>query len=385
MYSYDQPAGQFPPHQRVAHYATQSGYQPPYEHPSSTYSHQPSTHRGPRHSIPTASSGFVPLPPSSDAAGFNSSLGYSAHHSTSQPIYPLQNATPTSVDAYLPPLPSNSFVPYQSFPQSQSFHYIPSHSTTPIPQSYTPAPPAAQPYQGYLPTPSPSHEVGIPLPPSTSLPATLGAMSRPLPQQPQVMYPQQVSGSYSIPSSSSLQQPINSFNTPQTGNAVLSASSLYQPPPPPPPIQYSANQSSNQMFTSDGHSVDGLPPPPPPPPLQVFPGVSPQRQASFPSISNGQHPATAPPTPPPPPPQNRARRHSALPPPPVMYQQPQSVYQPPLPPPPPPPDFIGQTPLPPQPQIPYHPGPPPNLPRSEGLGQWVSGQPSPTRYILHSP
>ncbi|GLB33617.1 putative protein kinase C conserved region 2 (CalB) containing protein [Lyophyllum shimeji] len=373
-YSFDHSSGHSPHHPRTsgAHY--QAPYQPQYEAQPATY-HAPA--RGPRHSIPTSSSGFVPL---SNPSGFTSlpshtsepshlaglPTAFNASQFNPQPTYTPQTAAPPNV---LVPS-SGTFVPQQSFPQAQSFQYSPyPPSTTPAPLPYaaTPVPGQLPPtqalpqgYQTYAPTPSPSHEAGsVPtLPQTTSLSSSLGAGSRPLPVQPQVVYTQPQGPVYSIPPSGSSQQPINSFTPPQPANAVYPNTGTYQP----------------------------LPPPPPPPPAQLTVG---QPQPSY--VPNGQPSALIPPPPPPPlqsnAPNPRTRRQSSLPQPPVLYQQaPQPAYQPPPPPPPPPSEYLTH-PLPPPPPPPsshtpqtssYHPPPNPPAPL-DGPGHWTA-QPTQTGY-----
>ncbi|RDB23223.1 Ingression protein fic1 [Hypsizygus marmoreus] len=357
-----------------AHYSPQGPYQPQYENPPSVYQ---SSIRGPRHSIPTSSSGFMPLPnPSgfvplsshtSDPALFGGApLAYSTPQYSQQPIYTSHTPAPPNPDAYLPPSSSAPFIPQHSLPQSQSFQY-PQYAAapTPTPQPYA-APPqgqlplvpsaSQQSYQGYGPTPSPSHDsVSSHLPQSMSL-SSFGAGSRPLPQQPQVVYTQpQIPDPYPLPPSGNSQQPIHSYSPSQSGNTMFPTSSSYQPPPPP--AQY--GQPSQHPYIANGQpgAAPLLPPPPPPPAL----------------------------------PKTSARRQSSLPQPPVLYQQIQSAFdQPPPPPPPPPPEFFGRNPLPPPPPPPpqisgqnsYHPGPPPNPPaQTDSQGQWI---PQSSGYVQQS-
>ncbi|KAF8076197.1 hypothetical protein FPV67DRAFT_1617778 [Lyophyllum atratum] len=375
-YSYD-PSPDHSPHQMRpsgTHY--QAPYQPHYETQPAPY-HPPA--RGPRHSIPTSSSGFMPLPNPSGFTPLSShasdptlfggpNVSYNASQFNPQPIYTSQTPAPPNADTYLIPSSSGTFVPQQSFPQPLPFQYSPyPSSTTPAPQAYTTPPiqghlPLAQPppqaYQGYAPTPSPSHEaINVSaLPQSTSLSSSFGASGRPLPLQPQVMYTQpQVPTVYSVPPGSS-QQPINTFTPSPSGNAVYPANGIYQQPPPPPPIQYTVGQPQQSYIPDIQPSVVA---PPPPPPLP---------QSNTPT-----------------------RRQSSLPQPPVLYQQaPQPAYQPP-PPPPPPSDYFAQS-LPPPPPPPpshtpqnasYHPGPPPNPPAPVDFqGQWTP-QPAQPGYAQH--
>ncbi|KAF5388211.1 hypothetical protein D9615_000220 [Tricholomella constricta] len=367
------------------HHTKTSGshYQPPYQQydPQPAPYHPPA--RGPRHSIPTSSSGFMPLPTPSGFTPLSSHTPdptlfggppatYNVSQFNSQPVYTSQTPASPNTDPYLVPSSSGTFFPQQSFPQSQSFQYSQyASSTTPAPHTYMAAPgqgqlpaqPAApQAYQSYAPTPAPSLDPTAvsTLPQTTSLSSSFGAGSRPLPQQPQVIYnqPPQVSAAYSVPASGSSQQPINSFTPAPPGSAVFPANGVYQqpPPPPPPPIQYTVGQPQ-QPYVPNGQSPAVIPPPPPPP-LQ----------------SNRPNPST--------------RRQSGLPQPPVLYQQaPQPAYHPPPPPPPPPSEFF-MHPMPPPPpshvpaqNTPYHPGPPPNPPAPvDTQGQW-NAQPAQTNYV----
>lgn len=369
-YPNDYPNDQSSIHQRnpvsSSHYTIQPAYHPQYETgPVSAY--QPPPSRGPRHSVPTSSSGFMAMPipqlsgfvpvasHPSDSALLAPSLshpslniGYNAPQ-FNQPAYqpvPPQTPAPTSADGYTSVAPSASFHSHQSFPFSQ---YASATPVSILPHSYvvppTPAPAApSQTYQGLAPTPSPSHD-GIGAPPSGYSPG-----SRPLPQEPPVVY-QQAHPQYSLPPSSNSSHQLNSYSPTQHGDVVFTASSGYvpPPPPPPPPPQLGAGASTQQAHIT---TAVGSPPPPPP---QVIPQTS-----------------------------SRPRRTS-LPVPPVNYQQ-QSYQHPPLPPPPPPEHFTHSQPLPPPPPPPppehlnsntfYHPGPPPKPPAlPDGQGQWVPPKP----------
>ncbi|CAA7259512.1 unnamed protein product [Cyclocybe aegerita] len=350
-------------------YDPYSPYQPAYEVPATASTYQLPA-RGPRHSVPTASSGFMPLPqpsgfvpiPShiSEPSGFMPPVSH-----TPMPMnYPSQFQSPPQA-AYPPPLPhtpaaqtngsylpqSTSF-PQQSFPAAQPYNY----------PSYVIPPSASAPPQQFVPTPAPqsnfvppatsaapqlytgqtaSHE-GSPVqaPPPQSQPT--GQSSRPLPQQPQVVYAQPpvqqqtLTPSQSLPLPATSSRQPSSFGSTQPG-AIYPATNAYPavpPPPPPPPLQYN-NSNSVQ-------NVAQLPIPPPPP-------IQPRRRASLPQ-------------------------------PPVTYQQP--VYQQP-PPPPPPVGYFNQTQVPPPPPPPidnsfntqngtYPPGPPPKPPASvDEHGQWI--------------
>ncbi|KAG6837932.1 hypothetical protein H0H93_008326 [Arthromyces matolae] len=348
----------------------QATYHPQYESQSQ---YIPPT-RGPRHSVPASSSGFIPL---------SNSTAYPLlpTHSSEPSLFaghPTPSFTPQSTytshtpapETYHVPSSSGSFVPQQSFPQSQSFQYNQYPSSTPIAQAYSPSVLNPIPLQvgathSYQPfTPSSSHDT-IPNPPGTNALSTgFGSMTpsssnpRPLPAQPQVMYAQPpMPVLYSAPPAVNAQPPITSFASSQpTANTYLTNDSYSQPlpPPPPPPVQYTVGQSQ-----SDPPSI--LIPPPPPPPLK---STSPSRTT---------------------------RRQSSLPQPPVVYQQtPHPAYQPPPPPPLPPTDFLNHS-LPPPPPPPpsllsdlssaqstsYHVLPLPNPPSiGESQGQWIT----PTNY-----
>ncbi|KAG5648671.1 hypothetical protein DXG03_000017 [Asterophora parasitica] len=371
-YSYDRSPGSSPHHTRTSG----SHYQTPYQQ----YDSQPAPYhppaRGPRHSIPTSSSGFMPLPSPSGFTPvsphppdpYGPPAAYNTSQFNSQPAYTSQTPALPTADPYLVPSASSTFIPHQSFPQSHSYQYsqYPS-STTPAPQAYTPPsiqgqlplpPPLPQAYQGYAPTPAPPLDpASIPLPQSTSLSSSFGTGSRPLPQQPQVIYnqPPQVPAGYTLPASGSASQPINSFTPAPPANPVFPANSVYQQPPPPqPPIQYTAGQPQ-QPYVPNVQTPLNIPPPPPPPPQ-----------------TNSLNPT-------------RTRRQSSLPQPPILYQQTQQpAYQPPAPPPPPPSEFFHHPPPPPSLHAPgqhpaYHPGPPPNPPVPvDTQGQW-NGQQQPTQ------
>ncbi|KAF8897340.1 hypothetical protein BD779DRAFT_368600 [Infundibulicybe gibba] len=225
VYAYDRPVT--PTHQSFLHhsnsinshpsYSSPAAYQPQYETRSSAL-----YHHSPTRGIPTSSSGFMPL---SNSSGFvplasHPSEGYSQSLShTPAPIYnqsqfqpttpytPISSQTPIPANPlpYIPSSSSASFHSQQSFQPSQSFTYPQyDYSTpTPTPQPYiTPQPPASIPthiqtpaptptYQNYS-TPSPPHNPTPPIPvPQNPLSSSLGAGSRPLPQQPQVVYVQQ--------------------------------------------------------------------------------------------------------------------------------------------------------------------------------------------------
>ncbi|KAG6890915.1 hypothetical protein C0995_000872 [Termitomyces sp. Mi166 len=338
----------------------QAPYRPQYESHSS---YLPSARR-PRHSIPTSSSGFMPL---SNSSGYSplpshssepSVFGghptvYNASQFNSQPAYVSQTPAP---DSYLVSSSSDTFAHQQSFqyeqyPGPQTYSTAPVQGQLPLVQA-----PPPQGYQAFATTPSPSHDAAA-LPHNTTATSSFSTTpnttnSRPLPLQPQVVYTQPpTSVLYSAPPSAMSQPPLNSFTSSQPATAIYSANGGYQQPPPPlpPPTQYTVGQPQTTA------QATAVPPPPPPPPSL--------------SSSNSANRATW--------------RQSSLPQPPVVYQQaPQPVYQPPPPPPLPPTDLTNH-PLPPPPppplphvsdqSPPYHPGPLPNPPVVVGSqGQWIA-------------
>ncbi|EFI27740.1 calcineurin temperature suppressor Cts1 [Coprinopsis cinerea okayama7 len=311
-YTYDraaspntQPSSFHPP-------ANAYAYQPPYD-PNAPAQYPPPA-RGPRHSVPASSSGFVPLP---QPSGF-----VPLQPQTGDPYPPPVSHTPAPLQ--YPPAPSQFATPYPQTASPVSYNAAPN----PPPGSYQQPVPATQPYTAYatypfptsgqpsqqyqtseytqtVPSPAqsqvyqpypgpPPHESPASLP---QPPATVGG-SRPLPPQPQIVYAQ-------------------------------------PPPPPPPPTQHVNNPPPPPSHISPpqngGYSpphqgsvsparvgTHPLPlPPPPPPPLYSNDGSN-----FVPSVS-----PSGPPLPPPPPPASvvhevRQRRLSSLPQPPVMYQPP---------------------------------------------------------------
>ncbi|EIN10344.1 hypothetical protein PUNSTDRAFT_125244 [Punctularia strigosozonata HHB-11173 SS5] len=309
---------------------------PPPQGYSSTPS--PSHHgHGPRHSLPTAPSGFMPLPSATPApSGFAPMPSYSPHPDfapaptpTPGPYAPY--GAPTPVPSGFVPMP---LAPSSSFPQ-QYGGYAPQPPATPQPSYAPPASAPPPPQQSYIP-PQPPGSVP-PQPHSVPLPQPPGQQGYAPPQSPlqHAYQPQQVPPPPSPPrdqpssSSSSGSRPLppqpqalqSSGFQQQQQQPVHRQSSLPIPPststipgqpiyvPPPPPLGASASQSS-------------LPAVPPPPPLAS--------SGSVPKlVENPQHPL---PPPPPPPIQQQSGRPS-LPQLPVAYPGP----PPPLPQPPAPP------------------------------------------------
>ena len=367
-YSYDQPISpnvQIAAHQHPPfHSYPDEGYlQNPYDEMTTTY--RPAG-RGPRHSIPTASSGFMLLPqptgflPShaSEPSGFAlphsqtpAPMNYnSQHHPQSQQVYapPLSHTPiPANNGPYLQQSASLSFHPQLPFPASQSFSYPPYGTIPPsasAPPQYLSSPPTAPvvPQANSAPpnmySTSPSQDE-----PSGQLPQSQNA-SRPLPQQPQVVYTQPAPQTPStMPQPGGMNQ-LNNFSSTPVPNKMPLANNgfpLIPPPPPPPVLQYNAN--------TPNMNASHLPiPPPPPPPVPFTQNRQPVRRASLP-----QPPTTV-------------------------------IYQPAQPPPPPPPplDFVTQTVPPPPPPLdsnhPSYPGHPPKPPvLVDEHGQWLQSTNTP--------
>ena len=354
-YSHDRPLSPNVQHQHYPfHNYPSDGYlQNPYE---MSTAYRPSS-RGPRHSIPTASSGFMLLP---QASGFAPSqileppgfplpqshtpapMNYnSQHHPQPQQVYapPLSHTPiPANNGPYLQQSTSLSFHPQQPFSASQSFSY----------PSYGIPPSASAPPQQFLSSPAPAPVVPqahsapphmFPTSPSQDEPSGQLSQSqngsRPLPQQPQVVYTQPALQTPPVPQPIGMNQ-LNTFGSTSVPNTMPLANdsfALIPPPPPPPILQYNANAPS----VNASHL-----PIPPPPPVPFTPNRQTVRQASLP-----QPPATA-------------------------------MYQPAQPPPPPPPplDFVTQNVPPPPPLLdtnhPSYPGHPPKPPLLvDEHGQWL--------------
>ncbi|PPQ66287.1 hypothetical protein CVT26_010971, partial [Gymnopilus dilepis] len=300
-----------------------SVYQQGYEVASPT-SYPPAV-RAPRHSVPTASSGFMPLSQSSSFVALPSHTSepsgfapppsltpgpgafgsqFQPHHQPSYPPPVSHTPAPPNNGPYLQHSTSLTFPPQSSFVASQSYNYstysIPPSASAPpqqfvsSPPPQTPVPPQAtsappQIYQSL----SPPHEAPPPLhAQSIQSPHINGHSSRPLPPQPQIVYAQQptqqptvseqsmqqpaqaLPPSQSLPTLNSVGQTYQSYSpTPPTGNAYVSTPAYPSvPPPPPPPPQI---QQNSNMNTASGKAPPlPIPPPPPPPNLNA-----PQRRA----------------------------------------------------------------------------------------------------------
>ncbi|TRM68272.1 hypothetical protein BD626DRAFT_545431 [Schizophyllum amplum] len=310
------------------------------------------TGRGPRYSIPTSSSGFMPLPSSSSlVAGTESTIG-------GPPPSHIQVPFPSHFTGYAPsPSPAPNIPMSAAAPAPYASQFAPSPQPYPY-QQYPPAPPATAPpllqYPGQPPLPPPS----VPPPAASAPPQTYdqyppqpfsdgggvsphGAGSRPLPVNPQGY---QQAGP---------QPPYPMGTTPAPSLTSMPTSGSYvapQPMPPPPPSM----PPSGSYVAQQGYAYQDVPPPPP-----------------LPVMSGPPQPLTH---------SGLARRRSSLPVPPGFGQQPAFV---PMPPPPPTP---GESPYDqsqqPPPQPPSHlppsgsglfPGPPPPLPVSlqQAQAQWA--------------
>ena len=354
-YSYDQPLSpnvQIAAHYPFHNYPNEGYLQNPYDM-NTTY--RPAG-RGPRHSTPTASSGFMLLPQSTGfvPSHLSEPSGFALPHShTPTPMNYNPQHQPQSQQVYAPPLshtpiPANngpylqqstslSFHPQLPFPASQSFSYpaygIPPSASAP-PQYLSSPPPApvvpqarSAPPHMYPTSPSQDEPSGQQQPQSQNA-------SRPLPQQPQVVYTQQaLQTPNTVPQPGGMNQ-LNAFGSTPVPNSMPLTNNGYTliPPPPPPPIlQYNAN--------APNVNASHLPIPPPPPPVPFTPNRQPVRRASLP-----QPPTTV-------------------------------IYQPAQPPPPPPLDFPQNVPPPPPPldnNHPSYPGHPPKPPvLVDEHGQWL--------------
>ncbi|TFK43340.1 hypothetical protein BDQ12DRAFT_731372 [Crucibulum laeve] len=361
IYSYD---GSITPSQSTLQhpsslYTGHAPYQSQYEGISPP-TPQPPT-RGPRHSTPMSSSGFMPLSSHSsfpmpthhpDASAYAPPLSHTPSSGYNQPQYSHHTSygSPTS-QTPVPPS-STPFQQQQSFNSSQSFGYYPppqpstsappqqyvvSQAPTPIPQTHS-APP--QVYQGYATTPSPSHDniSASTLPPNMPTGSTVGLSSRPLPQEPQIVYTQTVQGSHPPPQPGSSQQQTANYPALHVGSVAFPTNNGYPsiPPPPPPPPPSQVQYNSEQHYPAPGAQTHVVPPPPPPPLHTIVPGGS-RRHVSLPQPpSTFTHPL---PPPPPPPADYSTQQQQLSPPPPPLPPIPVGQNQPyhsnPLPPPPP--------------------------------------------------
>ncbi|KAH9482869.1 Ingression protein fic1 [Psilocybe cubensis] len=422
-YTYDNPVspniqGSGHPHQPASN--PSHGYPPQTYHPSyeiGSSGFQPQA-RGPRHSVPTASSGFMPLSHSSgfgtipshvsEPSGFSIPLSHtpapmnynSQFQHQPQPVYSSSPHTPAPSNNghHIHASTSLSFQPQQSFSTSPSYNYSPysippsasappqqfvSSQTTVSAQANS-APPML--YGGT----SPSHEIPpLPVQQNNQIPQMNGQPSRPLPPQPQVIYTQQPIQQQQQPSQPQIVQ--QQLQPPADQQAPPQQQQLNQSNQPPITTSHSLPAAGGQNHHAFGiaHSSNMYPaaanyaavPPPPPPPIQY------QAGAAIVSSNSAQLPIPPPPPPPPPNLQSQPRRRASLPQPPVTYQQP--VYKQQIPPPPPPPpapvEYYSPASLPPPPPPPplrdssvnsqastFYPGHPPKPPAPvDEYGQWA--------------
>lgn len=364
IYGYDQPVTPT----SYSHYGAAAGYQGYYDsgppQPSSFGVQRSSTHRGPRYSLPSSSSGFVPIStpapsgfmpiPSHSTGG----AGYTSP-STASSIY-MQGYAPTPAP---PEFPYSTSGPIHT---SNAMSYAPQAPYHPPPQSSFqhsryPPPPASAPPQAHLPPPTP---VGVPSPSHSAPPQAYHDGSggphpamheyMPVPPPPPITATpapnMPSSGSRPLPLPQVMGQPSphrqSSLPMAPIGTGMMPYN-LPNPPPPPP------------NFTSTP-----IPPPPPPPPPSQF--QSPNNGAAY--ATDGQYGLVPPPPPPPPVSQFHGApspTRPSLPQPPVAYSSTLSAY-PTVPPPPP-------LPTPPNGQS-YHPGPLPRPP-AHNSSQWAPLQP----------
>ncbi len=346
-------------------YPAHAPYQQPYE-VAPTPSFSKPTMR-PRYSVPTASSGFMPLSshsrvlPShpSEPSSFAPPLAHTPvstlytgnHYPPQQSFTPMPPQTPALMS--LPTSSSSSSIldgplPYPGTTQ-YSYPYAPP-PPAPLAQPYmphllpqTPHPPLQQSYTGYPMTPALTQE---PIPASSSLSTSQGPGSRPLPQPQQ---PPQV-----LPPLPPVNQPqYGAYSPSQANSEMFPPTNGYQPPPPPPPplLQNNSPPRSPRSYMETSQPVG--PPPPPPPPVSQYEPHAPRRRASLPTPPGQGQQQQQPqrgalPIPPPPPPPGDYHQNSH-----------------PLPIPPPPPSNFGP------PAQPYVPGPPPRPPQLDAEGHWV--------------
>ncbi|KAI0069000.1 hypothetical protein BV25DRAFT_1817926 [Artomyces pyxidatus] len=301
----------------------QPAYQPPPPAPSGFSYHTPPRRNGPRYSVPTASSGFVPVPSASEPSGLHQLV---SHASEPAGLAPLPSHTPVPPAGYSPtssrtpvpssysPMPSHSpglpsFLP--SNPSLGSFHQPqpgpPSQAMVPFPQqpAYVPPPPVSAPPgpAQYLPPPPPST---LPIPSQSAPPQGYPNQGPPTPTQhyeyvspmgnasqlsPTHTIPSYVPGSRPLPQPNFSQNPRLPQNEPYgqapvplqltygQGSTLPPTQSFGPPPsapqnsslPPPPPTQSFGLPPSVQQIN----------PLPPPPPTQSF-GPPPTAQQSNP-------------------------------------------------------------------------------------------------------
>ncbi|KAF8559010.1 hypothetical protein OG21DRAFT_1503462 [Imleria badia] len=319
-----------------------SSYYPTYENGSVSSHPPPVRNHGPRYSMPTSTSGFVPIssaPTSSSYAlvsyspepsTFSVAQGHPSHSQSpsphagysprrTHPGYPTAPSTPASLTAPPPPLPPPSVAPprishslstsqvpdYHSYQLTSSGHEqavpfprqpVEYGNPLPPPTPVHSAPPQMYPTRTPA-TPSPPSEI----PPPLAVPNFSSTGSRPLPQPGQFQRDRRYSVAV-LPSSSFPQQVGAGF--PSSGSFA---------PVPPVPAHY------RRIPSAPGHpalseSMNSRPPPLPVPPSQVQ--GNPPRPPALPQPPLGYHPVqpTYQPLPPPPPPLPDIPQHTQLPP-----------------------------------------------------------------------
>ncbi|KAH7920262.1 hypothetical protein BV22DRAFT_1074201 [Leucogyrophana mollusca] len=381
-----------------------------------------SRHAGPRYSMPTSSSGFVPMPSSGPR---QSTYGISSYSSEPSGFGPPQGHPPSHPGGYSPPHhnvhasytpvpPTPAPYPPPVPPPSAASHHLSHSFSTPQLHQYPqyPPPPPSTSHDHYVPFPSQSapplqqqqQQQYLPVPPPP--PASVPPPPHSVPPPPHSVPPQSYHGyppttpspphEYDYPPSLT---PSQSFPASSTGSRPLPQPQTYAPQQPqshrhpslsvPPtssfPQQRSPTHPAPASFQPSAPYQNILPPPPAPS-QQSHPRDAPPPQPQ--SYSPGHHhpPGELPNSIPPPPPLTRTHSHSHshsnvsparpnLPQPPMGYHPVQPAYQP-IPPPPPPPDMShhGQYPPPPPTLNPiphlanhaYFPGPPPRPPQQLG-------------------
>ncbi|KAI9574954.1 hypothetical protein HD554DRAFT_134913 [Boletus coccyginus] len=325
---------------------------PTYENGSMSNHPPPARNHGPRYSMPTSSSGFVPFSsapaPSSytsvsyspEPSAFSVAQGHSPHppspnpppHAGYSPHHTHPGYTSNSSTAAPPPLPPPSAASHHishSLSASQVPDYHPYQLTSSGYEQAVPFPKQPVEYGGPLPPPTPVHSTPprmytartptTPSPPSELPPlavfgsSTMG--SRPLPQPgqfqrdrcysvavpPSSSFPQQVGAGF--PTSGSLPVPPHYRRIPSApGHPALSDSMNSRPPPlPAPPPQVQGNPPPRPPALPQPplgyHPVQPAYQPLPPPPFPDMPQhtqFSSSISSSFGNTSHFQGPAQRP-------------------------------------------------------------------------------------------
>ncbi|KAJ3988096.1 hypothetical protein F5890DRAFT_1550753 [Lentinula detonsa] len=341
---------------------------------------QPSSYRPPppvrktRYSIPTSSSGFVPISNSS-----------SALHNSASSVFNM----PLPTGSYPPPLPSQTPIPVpHSVMYDPGTYFVPSQ--TPLPSNST----FSVPYDGgaYPPAPAPSQtpfptSYATNVPPSHSFdngsthpltePYTYphqGALSIP----PPPLLPSQLA----TPSQNPLPEVYTGYTTPSPSRDNVGSRPLPpQPqgvPLPPPPLHLDQQQYGNTYMNLPSQlGLNGYPSVPPPPPIPSPQSQSPLNGSPKSHFSSEGRMSSLPSKKLPVPlPLQASNRRASLPQPPI-----QTSSYPPLP--QPPSSDFRNIPAPPtsHPQsISFHPGPPPRPPTQPAYYQDSASQPSNVYY-----